>query len=74
MQNELSRKHKQIGQKVRRYREQRGLSQEELAWKIGLSTSYMGQLERGERNLNVDKILKIAKALKVNPSELLKGV
>ncbi len=74
MNEELSRGHKKIGQKIRRYREQREMSQEELAWKIGISASYMGQLERGERNLNVDKILKIAKALKVDPSELLKGL
>lgn len=74
MNNELSRSHKKIGQKIRRIREQRGVTQEDLAYKIDISSSYMGQLERGERNLNVDKILKIAKALKVDPSELLRGV
>jgi transcriptional regulator with XRE-family HTH domain len=72
--NELSRSHKRIGQRVRKFREDRGITQEDLAYKIDISSSYMGQLERGERNLNVDKILKIARALKVDPGDLLKGL
>jgi transcriptional regulator with XRE-family HTH domain len=72
--NELSRAHKLIGQRIRKAREVRDITQEDLAFKIGITTSYMGQLERGERNLNVDKILKIARVIKVDPGELFRGL
>lgn len=47
------------------------MTQEQLADVIGVDRSYMGFVERGERNPTLDKIIKIAKALKTQPSRLL---
>ena len=49
-----------------------GLSQEELAFKCGLHRTYVGSIERGERNVALENILRIAKALDVDASKLLK--
>jgi transcriptional regulator with XRE-family HTH domain len=62
--------HKRFGQRIKELREKRGLTQEDLAFAIGVDRSYMGFIERGERNPTLDKIGKIAKALKVNIREL----
>lgn len=56
---------------VRSLRLQIGMSQEELAWQSGLHRTYIGSVERGERNLSVDNIERLAAALSVPPSELL---
>lgn len=50
------------------------MTQEDLADLIGVDRSYMGFVERGERNPTLDKIIKIAKSFKVNLSELFAGV
>jgi transcriptional regulator with XRE-family HTH domain len=71
---ELSQTHVRLGRRIRQYREQRGLSQEDLAFKLGITTSYMGALERGQRNLNIDKLIKVAKALKIDLGDLFKGL
>jgi len=63
---------KQLGQKVKDLRLRAGYSQEELAGKAGLHRTYMSDIERGERNVSVENIKKIADALNVDPSELLK--
>lgn len=47
-------------------------SQEELADDSGVERSHMGKIERGERNVTVLNLLRIAKALKCQPSDLLK--
>ena len=52
----------QIGQKIRRLRQQRGFSQESFANEVGLDRSYMGGIERGERNIAALNLIKIAKA------------
>jgi transcriptional regulator with XRE-family HTH domain len=49
----------------------KGLSQEKLAALASLHTNYIGSVERAERNVSIDNIEKIAKALAVTPSELL---
>lgn len=63
---------KQLGQKIKDLCLRAGYSQEELAGKAGLHRTYMSDVERGKRNVSVENIKKIADALGVNPSELLK--
>ncbi len=63
---------KQLGQKIKDLRLRAGYSQEELAGKANLHRTYMSDIERGERNVSVQNIKKIADALGVDPSELLK--
>jgi len=61
----------EVGFNIRRIREERGLSQEELADLAGLHRAYVGQIERGEKNIGLKNIEKIAKALNVNIKVLL---
>lgn len=72
--NPISPTHKRLGQKIKKLRERLGMTQEELAFKTGVDRSYMGFVERGERNPTLDKLNKTAKALKVSLSELLKSI
>ena len=51
-----------IGQRIRNYRTQKGLSQEKLAELAGCHPTYIGQLERGEKNATLESVEKIAKA------------
>lgn len=62
-----------FGSRVRRLRKKKGWSQEEFAHEVGLDRSYMGGVERGERNVSLENICLIAKALGVPPAELFKG-
>ena len=63
-----------FGKRVRDERLQRGLSQEELAEKAELHRTYIGMIERGEKNITLINIEKIAKALVITVDELLKGI
>lgn len=63
-----------LGTRIRQLRTEKSLSQEELADRAGLHRTYIGAVERGERNVSLDNILAIAQALKVTASELLRGV
>ena len=56
----------QLGQRIRTLRKIAGYTQEEFAYKAGLDRSYYGAVERGERNLSVLNLLKIAEALGVD--------
>jgi len=62
---------KRFGSRVRKVRREKGLSQEELALEAGLDRSYIGGVERGERNIALVNLVKISKALSVSPSTLL---
>ena len=58
---------KAFGRKVREIRKEQGLSQEALAARAGLDRSYMGHIERGEKNVTLTKMYQIADALGVSP-------
>lgn len=60
-----------VGAKVRELREAKGWSQEELGFESGLHRNYVGRIERGEQNVAVVNLAKLAKALGVRPSALL---
>ena len=57
---------KRIGLNITIIREQRGLTQEKLAELAGLHRAYIGQIERGEKNIGLRNLEKIAKALEVD--------
>ncbi len=61
---------KTIGQRIRNYRVHLGLSQEKLAELAGCHPTYIGQLERGEKNATLESVAKIASALQVSLSKL----
>ncbi len=61
-----------FGQKVRDERTKQGLSQEELAAKAGVHRTYIGMIERAEKNITLANIEKIANALGLSISELTK--
>ncbi len=65
---------KSFGKNLRERRLALGLSQEELAERADLHRTYVGSVERGERNVSLENIVRLADALKVKPSDLLKGV
>lgn len=60
----------QFGQKVQRLRNEKGLSQEQLAEIAYVHRTYIGMIERAEKNITLLNIEKIAKALKVNIKDL----
>lgn len=62
---------KQFGSKMKKLRKALKISQEELGFLAGLHRTYIGAIERGEQNISIDNIHKIARALKVSPKELL---
>ncbi len=67
----ISPAHLSLGEAIRSVRSAKEISQGGLALEAGLDRSYMGQIERGEKNLGITNLLKICAALKLNPSDLL---
>ncbi|MBR6796581.1 MAG: helix-turn-helix transcriptional regulator [Clostridia bacterium] len=63
-----------IGQRIRNYRTQLGLSQEKLAELAGCHPTYIGQLERGEKNATLESIDRVASSLKVSLSRLFENL
>lgn len=61
---------KRFGERVREIRKHKGFSQEALALACELDRTYIGGVERGERNISLINIYRIAEALKVEPREL----
>lgn len=64
----------EFGARVRRRRQELGKSQEQLAADSDLHWSFLGQVERGRRNLTLHNILKVALALGVDPGDLVRGL
>lgn len=65
---------KKLGDHLRERRLALGLSQEELAERADLHRTYVGSVERGERNVSLENIVRLADALELKASDLLKGV
>lgn len=63
-----------FGKRVRNLRTHLGYSQEAFADAVGLHRTYIGAIERGEQNVSIDNIAKIAKTLKVSLSRLFDGI
>lgn len=62
-----------FGEQIRQLRLAKNWSQEELAVRAGLHSTYIGGIERGQRNLGFDNIIKLASALDEHPSALFVG-
>lgn len=69
MEGELQRA---LGRNLRRYREARGISQESFADVLAVHRTYMGGVERGERNLTLKSVERIAAIIGADPVELLR--
>ncbi|EPZ18409.1 helix-turn-helix domain-containing protein [Mycobacteroides abscessus] len=65
---------REFGRRVAVRRHELGLSQEKAAEVIGLHWTYLGQVERGRRNITLNNILKIAAGLGVDPGELVRDL
>lgn len=59
-----------FGKKIRLLRKERQLSQEELSFRAGLHRTYIGMIERGEKNITLSNIEKIAKSLNIEIRDL----
>jgi transcriptional regulator with XRE-family HTH domain len=65
---------KKLGERIRSLRKQVGWSQEELAAACGLHRTYVGAVERGERNVSLINIVQFARALQVKPADLMEDI
>lgn len=63
--------HAALGRAIRDLRRRRRLSQEDLAYRSGMHRTYLGGIERGERNPSYANLLRLARALEVSGSQLL---
>lgn len=63
-----------FGERVRAHRDELGLSQEALADRAGVHWTFLGQVERGRRNLSLHNLLKVAAGLGGDPAELVHGL
>jgi len=68
----VSTTHKNLGQRIKELRKENNMTQEDLAFKVEVDRSYMGFVERGEKNPTLSTLDKIAKALKVSLPELFR--
>ena len=62
---------KKVGQNIRKYREDKDWTQEELAFEADLHRAYIGQIERGEKNIGLKNLEKIAKTIGADIAKLL---
>lgn len=70
----LTQTQQNLGKIIQEIRLEQGLSQEDLSEKSGLHRTYIGSIERGERNISLKNLLVIAKALNIRLSDLLKKI
>ena len=59
-----------FGQRLRAYRRAASLTQRELGLRAGMHRAYIGAVERGERNISIDNVERLARALRVAPQSL----
>lgn len=64
----------EFGNKVREERQKQSMSQEDFADLVGVHRTYIGMIERGEKNITLENIQRISKALNLKIEDLLKGV
>lgn len=64
----------EIGQRIRFYRKKKGLSQEKLAELCDFHPTYIGQLERGEKNASIESIYRLTKGLEISITQLLEDI
>ncbi len=64
----------ELGNRIKMYRNARGLSQSQLSDKCKLHRTYLSMVERGEKNLTITSLIKIATALNVELTDLLKNL
>jgi transcriptional regulator with XRE-family HTH domain len=62
-----------FGRNVRKFRQQEGISQAQLAYEAGLPSNTIARIERGEMNTSVSNVFRIAAALNIEPGELFKA-
>ncbi len=67
----ISQTHKKLGDKIKIFRKKADLTQEDLAFQVGVDRSYMGFLERGERNPTLTTMIKVSQVFKIPVRELL---
>lgn len=61
-----------LGEVIRKKRSKLGYSQESFASEVGLHRTYIGSIERGEKNLTIRNLIRIAEKLEIPPSKILK--
>lgn len=63
-----------IGDALRAYRKKAGFTQEKLAEAVDLNPKYLGEIERGEKIISIEALLRIAKAVKIPIRDFFQGV
>jgi transcriptional regulator with XRE-family HTH domain len=70
----ILRHRKIIGEAIRLYRKKAGLTQEALAEIVGLNPKYIGEIERGEKIISIEALLRVAKAVKIPVRDFFRGL
>ncbi len=65
---------KEFGDRIRRHRAERGLSQAELARRVPVHDTYLSDVENGRRNIALTNIVRLAQALEMDAGKLLEGI
>ena len=63
-----------LGRVVRRMRTEQGYSQENFAYQAGIHRTFMGMIERGQRNVTLATVFRLAAGLKISPAELVAAI